>query len=248
MSPSTSDHPRAPLLSRESVTAEIVTATVLGIGSLILQRWVAETRGAAIALVIAWFALVTLGVAAYVRNRPRLRVAALGTVGVIAVATIVIGYWTGFRDREVDENVAVAEAAASKQERKAGLAGQTGSGSADAAEASGEPRGGPVSLATGMFSGQDGHAGMATAEVIRSPAGDRSLTFTDFDVDPGAAVEVYLTPDVASVDDRVELGGLKGNVGDQQYEIPDDADLSTYDSVVLWCTPFTVRIATAELG
>jgi Electron transfer DM13 len=74
------------------------------------------------------------------------------------------------------------------------------------------------------------------------------LTFTDFDVDPGVDVEVYLTPGTDSVDDRLELGGLKGNVGDQQYEIRADADLRRYDTVILWCTPFTVRIAVAPLA
>lgn len=49
-------------------------------------------------------------------------------------------------------------------------------------------------------------------------------------------------------DDRVELGGLKGNVGDQEYAIPADADLRRYDTVVLYCTPFTVRIAVAPLS
>jgi hypothetical protein len=98
-----------------------------------------------------------------------------------------------------------------------------------------------------MFTGQDGHAGMGTAEVVRDPDGDRTLTFSEFDVDPGVDVDVYLAPSVEGIDDGIQLGGLKGNVGDQQYEIPADADLREHDSVVLWCTPFTVRIATAEL-
>ncbi len=102
-------------------------------------------------------------------------------------------------------------------------------------------------MAEGSFTGADGHAGSGKAEVVQAPGGERSLVFTEFDVDPGVEVEVYLTPDTETVDDRVELGGLKGNVGDQQYEIPADADLARYDSVVLWCTPFTVRIATAGL-
>ena len=83
--------------------------------------------------------------------------------------------------------------------------------------------------------------------MVEQPGGERVLTFTEFDVDPGVDVEVYLTPSTESVDDRVELGGLKGNVGDQQYEIPADADLREYSNVILWCTPFTVRIAVAEL-
>ena len=74
------------------------------------------------------------------------------------------------------------------------------------------------------------------------------MTFTEFDVDPGVDVDVYLVPgDGSDVSDRVELGNLKGNVGDQQYEIPADADLSRYGTVVLWCKPFTVRIAVAGL-
>ena len=83
---------------------------------------------------------------------------------------------------------------------------------------------------------------------MQDAGGARTLTFTNFDVDPGAQVQVYLTPDVESVDDRVDLGSLKGNVGDQQYAIPDSTDLERYDSVVLWCTPFTVRIAVAALA
>lgn len=220
--------------------AALLTATVLGVGSLVLQRWVASTRGAAIALVIAWFVVVAIGALLWLRDRPALRRPVLGTLAAVALGTIAVGYWTGFRDREVDEDVVVATADAklTKQERKlTGLENPVHR----------EPAG-PVSLASGSFTGQDGHAGSGKAEVIESPGGERDLVFTEFEVDPGVDVEVYLTPGTESVDDRVELGGLKGNVGDQQYAIPSDADLSRYDSVVLWCTPFTVRIATAELS
>ena len=75
------------------------------------------------------------------------------------------------------------------------------------------------------------------------PSPSRTSTSTQ-----GAQVEVWLTQGEASFDDRVELGGLKGNVGDQQYELPADADLTRYDTVVLYCTPFTVRIAVAPLS
>ena len=60
-------------------------------------------------------------------------------------------------------------------------------------------------------------------------------------------MEVYLSPTGASVGDVVKLGGLKGNVGNQQYRIPKDADLSRYDTLILWCVPFTTRIAVAPL-
>ena len=61
------------------------------------------------------------------------------------------------------------------------------------------------------------------------------------------AVEVWLTTGPNETSDRVDLGDLKGNVGDQQYEVPADADLERYSTVVLYCTPFTVRIAVADL-
>jgi hypothetical protein len=233
------------MLTRRNLIAAIATASALGVGSLVLQRWVASTRGAAIALVVAWFVLVSVVALIYLRRRPELRLPVLGTIGAVLVATVAIGYLTGFRDREVDEDVVMAASRADTAAKAAGLAGSEGSERAGGERA--KAPAGPVSLATGSFVGQDGHAGKGTAEVIQAPGGERTLTFTDFDVDPGVEVEVYLTPDVGSVDDRVELGGLKGNVGDQQYEIPAGADLGRYDSVVLWCTPFTVRIATAEL-
>jgi Electron transfer DM13 len=239
------------MFTRENLIAAATTASVLGIGSLVLQRWVASTRGAAIALVVAWFVLVTLAAVAYLRGRAELRTPVLGTIAAIAVVTVAVGYWTGFRDREVDEDVPVATAQAEGGEREAALSGagqEADGGEAKPAAAKEKEPSGPVSLADGTFTGADGHAGSGKAEVVQAPGGERSLVFTEFDVDPGVEVEVYLTPDTETVDDRVELGGLKGNVGDQQYEIPADADLARYDSVVLWCTPFTVRIATAELS
>jgi hypothetical protein len=48
------------------------------------------------------------------------------------------------------------------------------------------------------------------------------------------------------VDDFVDLGGLKGNVGDQQYAIPPRTDLARYSTVVVWCRAFTVSFAKAE--
>ncbi len=104
-----------------------------------------------------------------------------------------------------------------------------------------------VEVASGSFTGEDGHDGAGTATVIDQASGPQVLTFTDFDVDPGAAVEVWLTTGPNETSDRVDLGNLKGNVGDQQYEIPAGTDLAKYGTVVLYCTPFTVRIAVAPL-
>jgi hypothetical protein len=220
----------------------LLVGLLLGIPMLILQRWVAETRFAAIALVVAWMALVGIGLALYTWRRPALRLPVLGTWFAIVAGTIAIGYLTGFRDERVDEDVVMASATIGGGDLNDALAG----GDQAAEEKPEAP--GPVELASGDFSGADGHAGTGVATLIREPSGSRVLTFTEFDVDPGVDVDVYLTASPDDIDDRIELGDLKGNVGDQQYEIPADADLGRYSNVILWCKPFTVRIAFASLG
>jgi hypothetical protein len=101
---------------------------------------------------------------------------------------------------------------------------------------------------SGSFGGLDGHGGGGRAQVIALAGGGRVVTFTDFDVDPGPDILVYLTPDQDTTGgDVVDLGGLKGTRGDQQYEIPQETDLRRYDTVLLWCRAFSVRIAGADL-
>jgi hypothetical protein len=234
-------------MSRERLVPALIVATALGIGLLVLQRWVAETKTGAIVLVSAWFAIVGVAALITTSRRRELRMPVLGTFAAILIATVAIGYWTGFRDTEVDEDVVVPTAAASGSKRDAGLAGGGAEPGGRQASEPEEP-GGPVALAAGQFTGEDGHAGSGTATVVEEASGERTLTFTDFEVDPGAQVEVWLTQDASSFEERVELGGLKGNVGDQQYELPGGADLTRYDTVVLYCTPFTVRIAVAPLS
>jgi Electron transfer DM13 len=235
-----------PPRSRQLVSA-IAVAAALGIPMLILQRYVAGTRNAAIILVVAWFVVSAVGVALFLRRRPGFRLAAGGTYLAVLVATIAVGYWTGFRDVVVDEDIVVATAQASAGEREQALASGGGADSGRTAEPN-AGRTGPVELARGQFEGADGHSGSGLASVVASPTGQRLLTFSSFDVDPGADVDVYLVPgDGSDVSDRIDLGDLKGNVGDQQYEIPPAVDLNRYRTVVLWCIPFTVRIAVAQL-
>ena len=202
---------------------------LIGAGSVILQREIASTITAALALSVAWAGLVGLGFLLYARGRGLLR----PVLGGLAVGAVIAGgsyYWFSVRDDEVDEDVVTASAPAPAGEP----------------QKSAKPV--SVALATGSFMGEDGHDGSGTATVIEQASGVRVLTFTDFDVDPGAAVEVWLTTGPNETSDRVDLGDLKGNVGDQQYEVPADADLERYGTVVLYCTPFTVRIAVADLN
>jgi hypothetical protein len=232
-----SPRPSGPARHRQLFVALAVVAA-LAIPMAILQRYVAATRWEAIQLVIAWFVVCGVGLLIYFRRRPGARLVAGATYAAVLIGTIAVGYWTGFRDVVVDEDIVVATARAAGAEREQALAATQPGGDGRSAE-----------LAKGTFSGADGHAGSGTATVVQQPGGGRLLTFTRFDVDPGVDVDVYLVPgDGTDVSDRVDLGSLKGNVGNQQYEIPADADLTRYGTVVLWCKPFTVRIAVARLN
>ena len=83
--------------------------------------------------------------------------------------------------------------------------------------------------------------------------GTRYLRFEDLNVDNGPDLKVYLSPEPSTseegtFDDRiVSLGDLKGNVGDQNYEIPRDVDLDRFRSAVVWCERFGVGFAVAPL-
>jgi hypothetical protein len=52
----------------------------------------------------------------------------------------------------------------------------------------------------------------------------------------------------ADLGEYIDLGSLKGNMGNQNYDIPSGTDLSQYNSVVIYCKPFHVVFATAPLN
>lgn len=113
----------------------------------------------------------------------------------------------------------------------------------------------PVALSTGTFGEYDPvHAGEGSATIFELPDGSRILRFEDFRVTNGPDLHVILTvneptnirtrPDEGYLD----LGELKGNVGNQNYEIPADVDISGFNYVVIYCQPFHVNFSFAELG
>jgi hypothetical protein len=96
------------------------------------------------------------------------------------------------------------------------------------------------------------HSARGTAAVVSTGGGRRVLTLRAFHLSPGPKVVVWLVPRSARGDgqlpkDRVELGGLKGTRGNQQYTIPASTDLRRYSSVIFWCVPFTSGLARADL-
>jgi hypothetical protein len=98
------------------------------------------------------------------------------------------------------------------------------------------------------------HEGSGTATIYQLADGTRILRFENFAVLNGPDLHVYLAAadpvaDTVGVElaGSYDLGELKGNLGDQNYEIPADLDLSLFHSVVIWCQPFRVPFNAAPL-
>lgn len=73
------------------------------------------------------------------------------------------------------------------------------------------------------------------------------LRFEGFETDNGPDLNVYLRSS-EDPDDHLDLGDLKGNIGDQNYELPAGIDLERYDLVDIWCVRFGVSFGSATLS
>ena len=130
--------------------------------------------------------------------------------------------------------------------------GETGADAAAVLPATSEPAEEPAGpeITTefaGTFEG-DAHPTTGWASVLGNGTGQRFLRLEDFETDNGPDLNVYLVnSSTGDVSDHVDLGDLKGNIGDQNYEIPADVDLTVYDEVVIWCVRFGVGFGDAVL-
>lgn len=102
-----------------------------------------------------------------------------------------------------------------------------------------------VTLYEAEFLGNSRYDISGQADVLNDGTEQRFLRFENFASDNGPDLKVYLR---AENGDFVSLGDLKGNVGDQNYEIPADVDLSVFSIVDIWCERFGVGFGTAQLS
>jgi hypothetical protein len=103
---------------------------------------------------------------------------------------------------------------------------------------------------SGTFMGADEfHFGRGSAHLIQTAAGGYVVRLEDFEVRNGPDLYVYLSPSAdGSVDSAVELGRLKADRGNQNYDVPPSADAGAARSVVIWCRQFAVLFASAPLS
>jgi hypothetical protein len=212
--------------------AVAVAAAVVG-GVWVTGGLITNDFTLAMWLTAAWIGLAGLTCLAIARRRRGLAVPVIGAYLLTAGA---LGIYLGrsmFLDDTVNERVVRVDPAPDRSAR--------GSSSA-------EPRN--VELGRGSFQ-PVAHSVRGTATIIRTAEGGRVLTLTGFEVDNGPDLRVYLVAgparDEAEVDDFRDLGALKGNKGNQQYQLPRGPDLDRYATVVIWCRAFSVNFARAPL-
>lgn len=111
----------------------------------------------------------------------------------------------------------------------------------------------PELILEGNFYGVDDlHQGKGDALVYQIHDGSYFLRLENFEVTNGPQLHVILGVDDnpynhATLGDYLDLGPLKGNIGDQNYVIPAGTDLSAYGSVVIYCVPFRAIFAIAPI-
>jgi len=178
-----------------------------------------------IGLSVAYFVLAGFVLGRVAKNRPQLRTPF--RVSVLLAAVLLTGwYLESLRGEELQESLVSAAPAATS--------GASGTGSASGAQL----------LSEGAFESLD-HPGEGTAEVVKDK-GKLSLQLRKFETDAGPDLRVYLATDTDG-SDFVDLGALKGNSGNQRYEIPAGTDTSKYKQALIWCRAFSVGFTAAEL-
>jgi hypothetical protein len=110
-------------------------------------------------------------------------------------------------------------------------------------------------LETGTFHGKV-HQTSGRATIYQEADGKLVLRLTNFKTSNGPDVHVILVAAKDADDDanflkndteRVELGKLKGNEGDQNYEVPRGTDLAKFQTVSIYCERFNANFGAAPL-
>jgi hypothetical protein len=185
--------------------------------------------------------------------RPRVLVPA-GAVGAVllTVGLVLFEPWTLFVDERVDE----AASAPVSAKPSAGTDG-AGTGADGAGTGTDATVRGPVTLLEGSFITHE-HGTSGRAKVLELADGSRVLRIEGLDTSNGPDLRVWLADAPVRkgragwfvFDDgtHVDLGQLKGNLGNQNYAVPADADLDTLRSVSIWCARFRVSFGAAALA
>jgi hypothetical protein len=91
------------------------------------------------------------------------------------------------------------------------------------------------------------HKAEGVAKVIDLTDGRTFLRLENLKTTNGPDLYVYLSTG-KDASEIVDLGRLKGNIGNQNYEIPAGTDLSKFNTVLIWCKAFSTLFGSAQLS
>ena len=206
-----------PARASHTILLSVGGVLAFALGAFVIAREVSTLTGTVIVTGV-WFVVVAVALWLLTRERPQARRLSLLVLFGVAAIMGVAGAMATLGDKVVDEDVVVSG-------------------------------GGNTELARGSFESVAHHA-EGNATVIQTADGKRMLTLTEFDSSSGPDLRLYLVAgdpqSDGDVKDYEDLGALKGNVGDQQYDL-EDIDTSKYSTVVVWCRAFTVLFSKATL-
>ena len=164
-------------------------------------------------------------------------------IGVIGIAVLVVAWWLIsplFLNETVDEGLPPTSEESIVEDTEE---------ETDVSEPADEKEEGTIetTAVSGVF--KDGEKNYQTKGTIQSieSDGDVYLRFEDFETTNGPDLFVYLTKPGQETTEGVSLGALKGNIGNQNYLVPTDTDLTEYNTVVIWCRAFSATFGTGEL-
>ncbi|HWJ82761.1 MAG TPA: DM13 domain-containing protein [Nocardioides sp.] len=190
------------------------------------------------------------------KGKVGLGIGAVVVAAVVAVALLLFEPWLLWVDETVDEELPEAVPADATTPSST----SDGQGRPDDQQSRS-----PVPEWTELASAEliDGeHATTGVARLVRNADGSLQVWLDDLDTSNGPDLHVWLTDrpsggDCGGCSDSwgiyddgayVELGALKGNQGDQRYDVPADADLDGLRSVVIWCDRFNVAFGSADVS
>jgi hypothetical protein len=170
-------------------------------------------------------------------------------IGASVLAVLVLGVglylfqpWRLVTNRQVDDALVAPPVAAAP----------SAPSTPDVPDAPAAPAG-PVVVGGGDFRSLD-HGTTGQAQLVRLPDGRHVVQFANLDTSDGPDLRVWLSPKPSTSAEQdfkqgyLELGFLKGNKGNQVYEIPPTAAVDDYRSVIIWCKRFSSGFGVAPLS
>jgi hypothetical protein len=224
---------------KSSLALAFVAVVVALVAGVFLFGRISDNAAVSMGLTALWFGLVFFAAVAVVLRRRELFWPLAVGYGVVAIAAAVLVIAPTLFDKKVDEQIVTGAPATSTPPN---------SGRQDDPEPTRAPKGN-VQIASGRFS-SIAHGGTGNAAVVELPSGARKLTLSDFETDAGPDLRLYVStgnPANGELGEFRDLGALKGNVGDQQYDLSRGVDLERYSTVVVWCRAFSVAFTSAPL-